>query len=145
MLVIGVLVLIAAYIVCSDERSFSLCMYGFPLVDIGCGFLVLGAVSPSSFIYKYNSLFFSSIAMLSYSIYLIHKITIHVTQEQLFKLDIPKESNLMMMISLLMTIVAALMLHYMIEKPFMKFRLQLLKPGLLKQVPLVSPGEKEID
>ena len=144
-LVIGVLVLIAAYMVCSDERSFSLCMYGFPLVDIGCGFLVLGAVSPSSFIYKYNSPFFSTIAMLSYSIYLIHKITIHVTQEQLFKLDIPKESNLMMMISLLMTIVAALMLHYMIEKPFMKFRLQLLKPGLLKQVPLVSPGEKEID
>jgi len=145
MLVIGVLVLIAAYIVCSDERSFSLCMYGFPLVDIGCGFLVLGAVSPSSFIYKYNSLFFSTIAMLSYSIYLIHKITIHVTQEQLFKLDIPKESNLMMLISLLMTILAAYMLHYMIEKPFMKFRIQLLKPGLLKPVPLVSSEEKDIE
>jgi len=145
MLFAGILVLTAAYFICLNERSFSLCMYGFPLVDIGCGFLVLGAISPSSFIYKYNSPFFSAIAMLSYSIYLIHKITIHITQEQLFKLNIPKESNLMMFLSLLITVLAAFMLHYLIEKPFMKFRVQLLKPVLLKPIPLVSTRKSEFD
>ena len=145
MLVTGLLVLTAAYIICMDERSFNLCMYGFPLVDIGCGFLVLGAVSSSSFIYKYNSPFFSVIAMLSYSIYLIHKITIHVTQEQLFKLDVPKESNLMMLISLLITVFAAFMLHHLIEKPFMKFRVRLLKPGILKPLAVIIPDETGFD
>ena len=145
MLLVGLLVLSSAYVICLDERSFSLCMYGFPLVDIGCGFLVLGAISPSSFIYKYNSPFFSTIAMLSYSIYLIHKITIHVSQEQLFKLSIPKESNLMMLLSLFLTVLAAFMLHYIIEKPFMKFRVKLLKPVSLKQPPAYIVEDSESD
>ncbi len=125
-LFIGFLVLTAAYIICLNERSFSLCLFGFPLVDIGCGLLVLGAVSTSSIIYKLNSPFVSIIAMLSYSIYLIHKIMIHMTQEELFKLDIAKESNLMMLLCVISTLFAAYLLHIVIEKPFMKYRVHLL-------------------
>jgi len=126
MLIIGIVVLTAAYIICMDERSFKLCLFGFPLVDIGCGFLVLGSVIPSSILYRYKSSVLSNIAMLSYSIYLVHKITIHVTQEQFFKLEIAKESNLMMVICVLVTLIAANLLHHLIEKPVMKLRVQLL-------------------
>ena len=125
-LFIGLIVLTAAYIICLNERSFSLCLFGFPLVDIGCGFLVLGAVSSSSIIYKFKSSVVSTVAVLSYSIYLIHKIIIHVTQEELFKFDIPKESNLMMVTCLILTVLAAYLLHIIIEKPFMKYRVHLL-------------------
>ena len=126
MLITGIVVLAAAYLICMDERSFELCLFGFPLVDIGCGFLVLGSVIPSSILYRYKSAVFSNIAMLSYSIYLIHKITIHVTQEQFFKLEIAKESNLMMVICVLVTLIASNLLHHLIEKPVMKLRVQLL-------------------
>ena len=132
MLIFGVAVLALAYIICMDERSLNLCLFGFPLVDIGCGFLVLGAVTPSGILYSFNSRFFSNIAMLSYSIYLIHKITIHVTQEQFFKLDIAKESNLMMVICLFITILSANFLHHLIEKPVMKLRVQFLSLTLRK-------------
>jgi peptidoglycan/LPS O-acetylase OafA/YrhL len=125
-LFVGLIVLTAAYFICLNERSFSLCLFGFPMVDIGCGFLVLGAVSSSSIIYNFKSYVVSTIAMLSYSIYLIHKIIIHVTQEEFFKFDIAKESNLMMVISLVTTALAAYLLHVIIEKPFMKYRVHLL-------------------
>jgi peptidoglycan/LPS O-acetylase OafA/YrhL len=89
---------------------------------LGCGFLVLAAISPSSILYHFNSRFFSTVATLSYSIYLIHKITIHVTQEQIYNFGISKDSNTMLLLSTSTTILAAIFLNKCIEKPFMQLR-----------------------
>jgi Predicted acyltransferases len=123
---IGLLVLSAAYIVCLDEKSLNFALWGFFLVDLGCGLLVLSAICPTSVLYKFKSRFFTAIATLSYAIYLIHKITIHVTQEFFFSVQISKDSNTMMLLGTFTTLLAALVLHNLIEKPFMKFRNQIL-------------------
>ena len=126
-LVIALSVLTVANMVCLEERSFNLCMYGFLLADLGCGFLVLWAISPTSFIFNFNSSFISNLAMLSYSIYLVHKMSIHFVQEQLFKFELPKDSPIMLLFSMLFTVFVAFLLHYFIEKPFMKLRVRLLQ------------------
>jgi peptidoglycan/LPS O-acetylase OafA/YrhL len=123
---IGLLVLSAAYIVCLDEKSLNFALWGFFLVDLGCGLLVLSAICPTSVLYQFKSRFFTAIATLSYAIYLIHKITIHVTQEFFFSVQISKDSNTMMLLGTFTTLLAALVLHNLIEKPFMKFRNQIL-------------------
>jgi peptidoglycan/LPS O-acetylase OafA/YrhL len=120
LLSIGILAL--AYNVCSDEMSFAASVWGFPIVSLGYGVLVLAAISPSSFLYRMQSNFTQYIAMLSYGIYLTHKIVIHITQDQFAKLNIEKDSNLMFLICILTSIAIAALMNKIIEKPFLKIR-----------------------
>ncbi|RYD94310.1 MAG: hypothetical protein EOP54_17735 [Sphingobacteriales bacterium] len=103
--------------------TFNASIFGFPLIAIGYGFMVVGAVSPSGFLYKWNSKVTTFIATLSYAIYLTHKGVIHITHQLLadFKMD----HNLILLISMATCIVFAYLLHLTIEKPFMKLRNQL--------------------
>lgn len=118
----GLLILIGAYFVCSDEQSMMASFAGFPLTDIGYGFLVLGAVSHTSFLYKVSSRVTSRIASWSYAIYLTHKIVIHVTQQYVSKGSIQKDSTWMFMICIAGSLLAGYVLHVVIEKPALKIR-----------------------
>lgn len=121
----GLLILAGAYFLCSDEQSMMASVAGFPLTDIGYGFLVLGAVSHTSFLYKVSSRVTTRIATLSYAIYLTHKIVIHVTQQYVSELNIQKDSNLMFIICIASSLLAGYILHVVIEKPFLKLRTKL--------------------
>ncbi len=123
----SLVVLAAAYFLCLDERTFAASVFGFPLVDAGYGLLVAGAVLSSNILYRFRSFVTSRIASLSYALYLIHKISIHVTQELLFKLQIEKESNIMFLACVLITLITALVLNKLVEKPFLKLRDAVLK------------------
>ena len=68
------------------RKALAASVFGFPLVDIGYGIIVLAALSPKCFLYKYESKITTKIAALSYGIYLIHKIVIHVSQTSVFKI-----------------------------------------------------------
>ena len=92
------------------------------------GFLVLGAISPSSFLYKWNSGITTLIATLSYAIYLSHKIVIHIVQALSAKLGIDKGSNLILLFCMIVCVVVAWLLNRAIEKPFMKMRDKILGP-----------------
>lgn len=122
----GLLILAGAYFVCSDEQSMIASVAGFPLTDTGYGFLILGAVSHTSFLYKVSSRVTTLIATLSYAIYLTHKIVIHVTQQYVSKLNIQKDSNLMFVICIAGSLLAGYVLHVIIEKPFLKLRKRLI-------------------
>jgi peptidoglycan/LPS O-acetylase OafA/YrhL len=126
-LAISLFILTAAYFLCMEQRSFYASIFGFPLVALGYGFMVLGAISPTSILYKWNSKTTSFIAALSYGIYLTHKGIIHITQQLLLKLTIDIDSNLSLLISTLSCIIAAFLLHQAIEKPFMRLRKKFLK------------------
>ena len=121
-LLLGLVVLSLAYRVCLEDKSFTMALFGFPLVDLGCGLLVLGAVCKESFLYRFKSYLFSKLAALSYAIYLIHKIALHVSQEYLFISFTSRDSNLMMFLAVLTTLLASLLLNSLIEKPFMTLR-----------------------
>ncbi len=128
LLLASLLVLTAAYFLCADEQTFSASIFGFPLVDFGYGLMVLSAISPPGILYKFKSKATANIAMLSYGAYLIHKIVIHVTQEQLSKLHMEKDSNFMFLTCIITTLSVAWILNKLIEKPFLQWRDKILRP-----------------
>jgi peptidoglycan/LPS O-acetylase OafA/YrhL len=114
------------------------------LVSIGYGLLTLGAISPTSFLYKFDSRITANIASLSYALYLTHKIVIHVTQEQFSKLNIDKDSTLMFLICIVTSLLGALIMNRLIEKPFLKLRDKILygsRASLTQKV--ISSGAEE--
>lgn len=119
-ILLSVAILTGAYFLCYDQMTFNASVFGFPLIAIGYGFMVVGAVSPTSFLYQWNSRVTTCIATLSYACYLTHKGIIHITHQLLadFKID----SNLMLLICTVTCIGFAYLLHLGIEKPFMKLR-----------------------
>lgn len=121
-LFLSFVILTFAYFLCLDEESIQASVFGFPLVSIGYGLMVLGAISPTSFLYKLKSNITTYIASLSYAIYLIHKIIIHISQNIFSLFNIEKESNLMFFICIFTTLIGAILINSIIEKPFLKIR-----------------------
>ncbi len=120
--VASLVILTAAYFVCEDESSFEGSVWGFPLVSIGYGCMVMAAISPTCFLYKWKSKFMSWIAMLSYALYLTHKIMIHVAQVEFVKHGVDEKSNLMLVLSMAACFIGAIALNKIVEKPFLKWR-----------------------
>src|SRR5579871_142490 len=118
----SIIILSIAYYICINEQSFIASVYGFPLVSIGYAFMVTSAISPSSFLYKFNSRTTATIATLSYAIYLVHKITVHISQEEISQFGIGKDSNLMFLICTIASVLGAYLINRLIEKPFLKIR-----------------------
>lgn len=127
LLIVGLALLTVAYIYCSRLSSYETSIYGFPFISIGYGFLVLGAICPSSILYKWNCRVTTLIATLSYGIYLSHKGVVNIVQDLLTPLGVDKNSNLMFIICTAACVLIAWILHQIIEKPFMKMRDRILK------------------
>lgn len=117
---VGLAVLTGSYFLCYDQQTFTASLFGFTSIAIGYGFLVVGAISPTSFLFKWQSKGTTFIATLSYAIYLTHKGVIHMTHQLLSGFGI--DDNLMLFISVLTSVSAAYLLHLAIEKPFMAWR-----------------------
>jgi len=122
LLLAGLVVLTGAYFLCINQSSFNATIFGFPLVSLGYGLMILGAISPTSFLYKFDSRVTANIASLSFALYLTHKIVIHITQEQFSKLNIDKDSGLMFLICIATSLLGALIMNRLIEKPFLRLR-----------------------
>ena len=119
-IVLSLVLLTGAYFLCYDQMTFTASVFGFPLIAIGYGCMVIGAISPTSFLYQWNSKVTTFIATLSYGIYLVHKGIIHITHQLLADFNI--ENNVLLLISMITCIVTAYFLNLTIEKPFMKLR-----------------------
>jgi peptidoglycan/LPS O-acetylase OafA/YrhL len=125
-LLIAGLIFAGAYLMFSNQENLTTSVFGFTLTDIGYGIVVLAALSPKCFLYKYESKITAKIAALSYGIYLIHKIVIHVTQNQFVKFEIDDSSNVMFLICIAAVFITSLILNETIEKPFLKLRKKIL-------------------
>ena len=123
----GLLILTISYFLFNNSIGFGRSIFSFPMVSIGFGCLVLGAIMPTSFLYKWKSAVLTKIAELSYALYLIHMAVILLTQKIFFEFGIAKDSNLTFVLSIIFCILVSLLLHYTIEKPFMKMRNRFLK------------------
>jgi peptidoglycan/LPS O-acetylase OafA/YrhL len=133
-LITGVALLLCSYFVCINEHSFIASIFGFPLVSISYGFIVIAAICPSTFLYKFSSKITTTLATLSYAIYLTHKGVIHVAQQLLMKIGIEGESTLMFFLCIAIAIGAAWLMNRIIEKPFLKLREIILKRRHSKEV-----------
>lgn len=125
LVVAGLLVLTGAYFLCYEEHSYAASVFGFPVVALGYGLLVIGAVSPACFLYKWRSRATALIATLSYGIYLTHKGVIHITQNLLSGVD--ADSNVMLLVCMGVCVAVAFITYKLVEQPFMTLRGKLLK------------------
>ena len=125
----GLVLIVLAYIVCNEPLSFSASIFGFPLIALAFGCMLAVAASPGSALNRIPSLITSRLATLSYAIYLTHKAVIHLTQVSALKLGWASDGTPAFAMSVITTALAATMLHYSIEKPFLKLRAYLLSKG----------------
>jgi peptidoglycan/LPS O-acetylase OafA/YrhL len=128
LIVAGLIILTGTYFLCGNTVDFARSIFSFPLVSIGFGCVVLGAIMPNSFLYKWKSTVLTKIAELSYALYLVHMAIILLVQTIFSNLGIAKNSSWMLLLSITLCLAIALLLHHVIEKPFMKMRERFLKP-----------------
>jgi len=126
-LLIGTGVFAVAYIGCESLISRPTAIYGFPLISLAYGVMVMAAVSPSCVLYKVKSKLSVIIATLSYSVYLIHKQVFFLTKKVIGTMNMDKLEAWTFWIGMLVSFIIAMLLYLLVEKPFMKLRSQILR------------------
>ncbi|GAA4306868.1 acyltransferase [Compostibacter hankyongensis] len=134
-LILGMLVLVGAWFLCKDQKSFYATVFGFPLVSAGFGLLVMSAICPSCVLYRFNSRATTLIAKLSYALYLSHKGVIHLIQPQIAKTGIDPKGTLMLLLCFITALLGAYMLNKAIETPFLRLRAIILEHRKKRQNP----------
>jgi peptidoglycan/LPS O-acetylase OafA/YrhL len=133
---LGLLLLAAAWWTSHDENQYSFkgAIFGYPMISLAYGVLVLAALSPTCFLYRYSSKATSLIATLSYSIYLTHKQLNHLVHIFLEKHGFEKDGYALFWICVIVSFLGGWLLHLIVEKPFLRLRDRILarskKPAL---------------
>ncbi|WUR15549.1 acyltransferase [[Empedobacter] haloabium] len=97
-------------------------IYGYPLLALGFGLLVLAALSPGSLLYRLRLPGAASLALWSYAIYLVHKQLCIVLAPLLAPLGIAADEPLGVLLLLLASVWAGWLLYALVETPFMRLR-----------------------
>jgi peptidoglycan/LPS O-acetylase OafA/YrhL len=118
----GLAILTAGYFITEDAHSYEASVYGFPVVALGFGCVVIGAISPSSLLYKWKSRVAAHIATLSFAVYLSHKGIIHLTQYVMSQFNLDITSNWAMGVCALSCIAVAWAMYLVVEKPMLRLR-----------------------
>jgi peptidoglycan/LPS O-acetylase OafA/YrhL len=126
-LLLGIGLFLIAYKVCENLISFRTSIFGFPLISLAYGFFVIAAISPTCILYKIKSRFTLIIATLSYSIYLTHKQLFHLVKLWVNGLENESIQQWTFLICLLIAIIGGMVLHLVIEKPFLRLRYKIIK------------------
>jgi peptidoglycan/LPS O-acetylase OafA/YrhL len=129
----------ASVVIDANQTSFASSVFGFPLVAVGFGCLVISALSPNCFLYSLDSPVTRMIATLSYSVYLIHKIVISVVQRAAETLQIDVDGTLTFLLCILCSFFAAWVLYTVVERPFLRLRERIYSAGKVKSTP-VNPA-----
>ena len=126
MLLFGLALLTAAWFICREKYSFTASVFGFPLIDLAYGVIVLAALSPTCFLYRFDSRITSAVAALSYSVYLTHKQMIHLVKMALAHYGIEANGNLVFWLCVLGAAAGGLLLYLAVERPFLALRRKVL-------------------
>lgn len=98
-------------------------IFGYTLLGISFGILLISALSPNSILHRAKIPFAEKIAVLSFAIYLIQKPLDHLTAKALIKYDlISKPSIPMFVCTALVAILGGWLLYIFVEKPSLKLR-----------------------
>lgn len=125
----GILLLGISCWVCNEQASEAASVFGFTLVAISYGCIVLSAVSASSFLSKWKSYITAELAALSYAVYLSHKGVIHMVQALLEQFNFETSDTGCLIICLLGCIISGVLYRFFIEKPFAEIKGKVLRLG----------------
>ncbi|MGA3159050.1 MAG: acyltransferase [Steroidobacteraceae bacterium] len=139
LLFVGLALLYAGYALADGPYDFAFTLVGFPLVAIAYGCVVVAAVSPQSFLNRAAAIT-KRIAVLSYSIYLIHKIVIHLVQGEASSLHIAADGSIMFVLCITVSVACAYAMNVIVERPFLRLRERLAAP----KSPALFPGTQPL-
>ncbi|MGZ3768588.1 MAG: acyltransferase family protein [Bdellovibrio sp.] len=117
----GFLILLVGFWLHSDRYSLSAALFGFPVVSLGFGGIILSALSPGSALNRLKTPGADLIAMLSYSLYLLHKQIFHLSAIWISKFEI-QNVFVKAVFMFAMSVLSAGALHLIIERPFLTLR-----------------------
>ena len=124
---LSILMLILTYflfggsLVSQEFTSLTTAVFGFPLVSLAYGFMVIAAMSPKCPLSRYKFWPTKQLATLSYSIYLSHKIVNHIVNTRT-KYILELNDYQVFLFCLVGAILCGLALHLIVEKPFLLLR-----------------------
>jgi peptidoglycan/LPS O-acetylase OafA/YrhL len=114
-------VLIGAFWICQDMFAFTTAVVGYPLLGLGFGMLVLAALSPGSLLAKHRVPGATAIATLAYSTYLTHKEIMRL--DRVYLAPHWQWKGVLGLAAYFLTFaVAAAVLYFAVERPFLKLR-----------------------
>ncbi|WP_454045189.1 acyltransferase family protein [Chryseobacterium sp. Marseille-Q8038] len=123
----GIILLGISFWVCNEQASQTASVFGFTLVAVSYGLILMAAVSPSSFLYRSKSYLTAQLAALSYAVYLSHKGIIHMVQECFDYFKLETSDNISLLVCLFACLLGSLVYRFMIEKPFSVLKTKALK------------------
>jgi peptidoglycan/LPS O-acetylase OafA/YrhL len=123
---LGFFVLIFGFWLQSDRYSLAAVLFGFPAISFGFAAIVISAISPGSMFSRLRIPGAGFIASLSYSLYLLHKEVFRIFAAQFESFGF---GNIYLTIfwMFLASLICAMVLHLLIERPFLVFREKLLR------------------
>jgi peptidoglycan/LPS O-acetylase OafA/YrhL len=131
---LGLAVLSAALWICQDMTSFWTATIGYPLLALGFALLVVASMSGSSLIGKYRVPGTTLGATLAFGTYLTHKEVMHLDRLYLStRVSLAGWQGLA--VYLVSFLLVAVVLHLLVERPFLRLRDSLLGT-MLRTLPL---------
>lgn len=138
----GLAIAIAGYFICEIPTSYGASVFGFPVMALAYGLIAAAAVDKNSILNRFRSRVTSTIATLSYSIYLTHKASIHLAHEFAAYLGLSEEGTTAFFLSVLISFAIALILRWSIELPFPKWKEQILLKRAAEPLPAPAAGKE---
>lgn len=126
-LLAGLALLTAAWFLCEEQVSFGAAVFGYPLIDAGYALLVLAALCPGSLLARFESRFTAFVAAISYSLYLMHKQLIHLTQVAFADWGFQPDGTMVFAAGLLAGFAGGWLLYRLVERPLLRWRDRLLR------------------
>ncbi len=118
---LGIIVVGFAAWIFRDTLTFAACVFGFPILSIGLALLVASAASPTGLLGKTRVPGVAWIAGASYSIYLTHKASLKIAVRYL-PASLNHRGIVTFLCCVLVAVGIAALLHYLVERPFLRLR-----------------------
>jgi peptidoglycan/LPS O-acetylase OafA/YrhL len=121
-LAFGTALLAAACVVCEHKITLAASVFGFPLVSLGFGCLVLAALSPGCVLSKMRIPGAATMAQLAFTFYLTHKEVIHLAHRRIAWLGWDTDGAPAFAATFAACLFASVVLHLLVERPFLALR-----------------------
>lgn len=129
--VYGVLILAVAFWLFQDRTGLLASVFGYPLLAAGIALLVIASSGGNSVLARVHVPGAGWLARVSYSLYLSHKLVLHLVQGR-FAEALANHGAILFMVYAGAVLVVGALLHYGVELPFLRLRDRLLAGRLSK-------------
>lgn len=112
-----------------DNYGLGASVFGFPLLALGFGLLLLAALSPGALLHRARIPGAASVALWSYSIYLVHKQLWILLRGPMREMGYGPGSPQSIVLMAAVSLAAGWLLYRLVEAPFMALRARLVPKG----------------